>query len=110
MEDAPAVESACRDPEIPRWIPWAPRPYSRTDAETYLRECLESGDDRYPFAVVDSKTDELLGAIDMGLNSQRYRGNIGYWVVAGARGQGVCMRALRDSVMFALLPGELVEE
>ena len=106
FEDAPAVERACQDPEISRWIPWVPRPYSRADADTYLQGCLESGDERYPFAVV-AETGELLGSIDMGLNSQRYRGHIGYWVAAEARGQGVCTRALRLLARWALEELEL---
>jgi RimJ/RimL family protein N-acetyltransferase len=38
----------------------------------------------------------------MGLNSHRYRGHIGYWVAAWARGRGVCTRALRLLVRYAL--------
>jgi len=102
MEDAPAVEAACRDPEISYWIPFVPSPYTRADAETYLRGCIESGDERHPFAIVDAETGELLGSIDMGVNSTGYRGHIGYWVAADARGRGVCTRALRLLARWAL--------
>jgi RimJ/RimL family protein N-acetyltransferase len=51
--DAPAVAVACRDPEIPRWIPFVPSPYTDEDARRYVRDCMEAGDDRYPFAIVD---------------------------------------------------------
>jgi RimJ/RimL family protein N-acetyltransferase len=95
MEDAPAVEAACQDPEVSHWIPFIPRSYTREDAEGYIRTCLESGDDRYPFAIVALESDDLLGSIDVRLNSERYRGHIGYWVVAHSRGRGVCTRALR---------------
>jgi RimJ/RimL family protein N-acetyltransferase len=161
IEDAPAIEAACQDPEISYWIPFVPNPYTRDDAETYLRGCIESGEEREPFAIVDSETGEVVGSIDMSVNTMR-TGHVGYWVVAGARGGGVCTRALaalarwafeelelqrlelitdpdnaasqrvaekvgfrregvlrshlqhrdsrrRDSVMFSLLPGELVE-
>jgi len=37
----------------------------------------------------------VVGAIGMGVNSMNYRGRIGYWVAASARGRGVCTRALR---------------
>ena len=33
--------------------------------------------------------------IGLGVNSMNYRGRIGYWVAAPARGRGVCTRALR---------------
>jgi len=94
-DDVDAVLDACRDPEISRWIPFVPSPYTREDAETYLRLCIGSGDERHPFAVVEADTDVLLGSIDMRLNSQLYRGHIGYWVAATARGRGVCTQALR---------------
>jgi RimJ/RimL family protein N-acetyltransferase len=161
MDDAPGIVAACQDPEIPYWIPFVPTPYTRDDAETYLRACIDGGEDRQPFAIVDAATDELLGSIDMGVNTMG-TGHVGYWVAAGARGRGVCTLALaalarwafaeleiqrlelitdpdnvasqrvaekvgfrregvlrshlqhrdgrrRDSVMFSLLPGELVD-
>jgi RimJ/RimL family protein N-acetyltransferase len=102
MEDAPAIEAACQDPEISRWIPWIPSPYSRADAEAYLEQCLEGGEGRHPFAIVDPEKDDLLGSIDMSVNSQGYRGHVGYWVAASARGHGVCTRALRLLSRWAL--------
>jgi RimJ/RimL family protein N-acetyltransferase len=107
MEDAPAVVAACQDPAISYWIPWVPRPYANEDAETFLRGCLESGDERRPFAIEDAETGELLGSIDMFLNGERYRGHLGYWVAGPARGRGVCTRALRLLVAWALESLEL---
>jgi RimJ/RimL family protein N-acetyltransferase len=95
MDDAPAVFSACQDPSISNAIAWVPWPYTREDAQAYVRECVESGDDRYPFAIVDAETGELIGSIDMSLDAQRHRGHIGYWVAEPARGRGVATRALR---------------
>ncbi len=102
LEDAPALTEACQDPQISRWIPFVPQPYTPEDADEYLRECVESGDERYPFAVVREATGDLLGSIDMGVNSLRYRGHVGYWVAAHARGQGVCTGALRLLARWAL--------
>jgi RimJ/RimL family protein N-acetyltransferase len=102
LEDAAAVEVACRDPEIPRWIPWVPSPYTREHAEAYVQACLEAGDERLPLAVADAETGEVLGSIDLQLNSHRYRGHVGYWVAAPARGRGVCTRALRVLSSWAL--------
>jgi RimJ/RimL family protein N-acetyltransferase len=95
MDDAPAVFAACQDPSISNGIAWIPSPYTREDAETYVRDCVESGDDRYPFAIVDVETGEFLGSIDMHLDAQRHCGHIGYWVARPARGRGVATRALR---------------
>jgi RimJ/RimL family protein N-acetyltransferase len=95
MEDAPAVFAACQDPAISRWIPWVPSPYTRGDAEAYLQGCIDSGDERHPFAIDDVRTGQLLGAIEMRLDGQRVRGHVGYWVAAPARGRGTGTRALR---------------
>jgi hypothetical protein len=35
--DLEAVVAACRDPEIPRFIPFVPVPYDRTHAEAWLQ-------------------------------------------------------------------------
>jgi RimJ/RimL family protein N-acetyltransferase len=141
-----------------------PSPYTEEDALAFIRgESPTTSDDSVPehsFAVTIDGS--LAGAIGMTVNSMSYRGRIGYWVAAGARGQGTCTRALgllsgwaleelglqrlelitdpenvasqrcaekvgfrregvlrahlrhpdgriRDSVMFSLLPGELVD-
>jgi RimJ/RimL family protein N-acetyltransferase len=105
-EDAPAVAEACRDPEIPRWIPFIPSPYTDDDARTYVQGCIDAGEDRHPFAVVDAERDSLLGAIDMRVSPLR-SGHIGYWVVRDARGRGVCTSALRTLCRWALDEVEL---
>jgi RimJ/RimL family protein N-acetyltransferase len=102
MQDVPALTAACQDPAIAHWIPFVPRPYTREDAEAYVRACIESGDERHPFAIVDAESGEVLGSIDMGVNAHSYRGHIGYWVAAPARGRGVCTGALRLLVRWAL--------
>jgi RimJ/RimL family protein N-acetyltransferase len=107
LEDVDAVAAACRDPEIPRWIPWIPVPYSREHAETYVQQCLEAGDDRYPFAIADAATGGAVGSIDLRLNTHFYRGHVGYWVAAPARGRGVCTAALRVLSGWALQEFEL---
>lgn len=101
-DDVDALTEACQDAAITHWIPFVPRPYTRADGEAYVRACLESGDERQPFAVVDAGSSELLGSIDMGINAHSYRGHIGYWVAAPARGRGVCTSALRLLSRWAL--------
>ena len=100
--DVDALTAACQDPEIARWIPFVPRPYTRDDAEEYVAGCLGSGPERLPFAIVDDETGALLGSIDLRLNEHRYRGHVGYWVAAQARGRGVCTSALRALTRHAL--------
>lgn len=100
-DDAPGVAAACRDPEIARWLPFVPSPYTDEDARTYVSGCMESGDDRFPFAIVDPGSDKLLGSIDMRVNAMR-TGHIGYWVAPDARGRGIASTALRTLSRWAI--------
>jgi RimJ/RimL family protein N-acetyltransferase len=107
LDDAPAVVVACADPEIARWIPWIPVPYTRAHADAYVQQCVGAGDDRYPFAIEDAETGVVVGSIDLRLNLHGYRGHVGYWVAAPARGRGICTRALRVLSSWALVEFEL---
>lgn len=108
LDDVDVVAAACSDPEIPRWIPWVPVPYTRDHGEAYVRSCLDAGDDRYAFAIADAATGDVVGSIDLRLNSPHgYRGHVGYWVAAPARGRGICTRALRSLSSWALEEFEL---
>lgn len=103
--DVDAIRNACQDPEIPRWIPVIPQPYTEESAHdfvTWSRETLERGS--YSFVIVDAGTGELLGAIGMSVNALMKIGHIGYWVAAPARRRGIASSALR------LLSGWALEE
>ena len=96
-DDVPALVAACNDPEITRWIPVIPSPYTEEDARAFIggtsRAVPEYTVPEHSFAV--TRDDALAGAIGMSVNSMNYRGRIGYWVAASVRGRGVCTRALR---------------
>lgn len=155
-DDVPALVEACNDREIVRWIPLIPSPYTEADARAFVG----GGSEDYSLAI--TRNGDVVGAIGLGVSGPGYRGRIGYWIAAPARGAGICTRALRllsrwaltdlglrrlelitdpdngasqrvaekvgfrregvlrshllhpdgrlrDSVMFSLLPGELVE-
>ena len=85
-DDVPALVDACNDPEITRWIPVIPSPYTEEDALAFVRgEVLApTPSTRSPsLATTRSSARSALG-----VNSHDYRGRIGYWVAAPARGHG----------------------
>lgn len=107
-DDAGAIHAACQDPEIPRWIPIIPQPYTEERAREFVawsRERWEAGD--YSFVIVEGGSGELLGAIGMGVNQRMKIGHIGYWVAAAARRRGVASGALRVLAGWALEKGGL---
>ena len=103
LEDAPALVEACNDPEIERWLPVIPSPYSEADAQTYIdqsRESWEKGDS-FNFAILDAETGRLAGSISMRV--KRFStGHIGYWVAREARGRGIASEALRILCRWAV--------
>jgi RimJ/RimL family protein N-acetyltransferase len=102
FEDVEAVTAACQDPEIPRWT-FVPSPYTREDAEAFLRISAEeqaAGKSAH-FLAVDAD-DRLLGSFSvMELDREPGFGEIGYWVAAEARGRGVATRGVRLLTQWA---------
>lgn len=94
----PALVAACNDPEITRWIPVIPSPYTVDDALAFVR-----GEFRpLEHSLAITLDGVLAGAIGLGVNSENYRGRIGYWIAATARNHGLCTRALRLLSRWAL--------
>jgi RimJ/RimL family protein N-acetyltransferase len=99
--DLEAVEAACADPEIARFIPFVPAPYSRADAESWLQMVEQEwheGDGR-TFAIVDDKRDpSFQGVVTVRL---REGGGVGYWLAPWARGRGAMAASVRAVVEWA---------
>jgi RimJ/RimL family protein N-acetyltransferase len=84
--DLDAIVEGCRDPDVPRFIPFVPIPYTEDDARAFLadvREAWRTTPER-TFAVVDAVTDEFLGIVTVRL---REGGSVGYWLKREARGR-----------------------
>lgn len=95
--DLPGLVLACQDPEIARWTR-VPSPYDESDGRAYLHQRYEStrAGLSAPFAIVDADDDQLLGSISlMRFAWEHARGEVGYWLAAGARGRGHTTRAVR---------------
>ena len=90
-DDLAALVAGCNDPEIARWIPTIPHPYTEEDARAFLRG--EVGPKHEALAI--ELDGQVVGGIGIGLNSYGYKASIGYWMAASARGKGTCTRALR---------------
>ena len=90
-DDVPAIVEGCNDPEIARWIPTIPHPYTEEDARAFLRGEVTPAHEAMAIEVAG----RVVGGIGMGLDSHGYRATVGYWVAAAERGNGICTRALR---------------
>ena len=103
-DDVTALVVACNDREITRWIPVIPSPYTEADAVAFVRGEVGSAPE-HSFAI--ARGHDLVGAIGLAVNAMNYRGRIGYWIAAPARGHGLCTRALRGLSRWALEDLEL---
>jgi RimJ/RimL family protein N-acetyltransferase len=96
-EDAPAVCAACQDPEILRWIPMIPRPYTLEDARAFVSGEADLGP--HQFAIEEDG--RVVGSIGLRVNDSG-TGHVGYWCTREARGRGVVTRALRRVCAYGL--------
>jgi RimJ/RimL family protein N-acetyltransferase len=98
LADIPAVAAACDEAEIARWMHQIPTPYGEADARVYIRSTQAAwlaGTGAF-FAVVDSASGELAGAIAIHLTDPELENvEVGYWAAARARGRGLTTRALK---------------
>jgi RimJ/RimL family protein N-acetyltransferase len=96
-DDAPAVFDACQDPEIQRWMPIIPRPYTMADALAFVRD--EIGFGPHQFAVVWEE--RVVGSTGLRIG-QNETGEVGYWCAPEARGRGIIPRAVRLICRYAV--------
>ena len=101
IEDLPAIVAACQDPELSRFIPGFPSPYTEANARTWL-DARPGPDKARTFLIVDGSSGDLYGAIEVRLGGT---GSIGYWIAAEARGKGIATRATRLLSSWALKLG-----
>lgn len=96
VADVDAIVAACQDPVIQRWTT-VPVPYLEKHAREYVEMNTVTGwreGKGRSFAVVDSVTNALLASIGLGMWDPATKiGEVGYWTVPAARGQGVATRA-----------------
>ncbi|MFJ2032628.1 GNAT family N-acetyltransferase [Streptosporangium sp. NPDC087985] len=105
-DDIASIVRACADPEIARFIPAVPVPYTRDDALFYLKTAerlWESGG--ASFAVADAGTGEWLGNIGLKALDPRGNGEVGYLIAPWARGRGVATAATRALTEWAFTHG-----
>src|SRR5262245_32143437 len=104
--DVDAITAACQDPDIPRYTR-VPSPYTRADAEAWLRTDAEgwASGTSGSLLIVDAADERvLLGATGLhGIAEDRSTAEVGYWIERSVRRRGIATRALRLVSRWAVL-------
>jgi RimJ/RimL family protein N-acetyltransferase len=106
IEDLDDLMAGCNDPLTQRFLPQLPGPYTVEDARWWITEGApaQSTAEGVANAIADPATDRLLGGGGVAVRGPG-TGEIGYWVAAWARRQGVATAAARQMTEQAFARG-----
>lgn len=106
--DIDAVLDACQDAQTRRWVP-LPDPYTRKDAEFFVRDYVPHGEASGRFTVWAVRIDEhpLLGIVEVRRDEAAGSASVGCWLAPSARGHGYMHEASERILGYALDPAGL---
>ncbi len=103
-DDADDVLAASRDPELLRWMPWAPAQTRHTAMEWCTTHAHVDPARGVNFAIVAG--DRLVGSIGLGrADWADGRVEVGYWIGPWARRKGYAVEATRAAAAYAFEKG-----
>jgi len=108
MDDIDDLIGACNDPDIVRWLPLIPHPYTEEVARWWVEEGAPAAwrEGGASFSIFFPGTQKVLGGIGMSNPIPgRHQAEVGYWVAPWARAQGVATRATRMISRWAFASG-----
>ncbi|MEV4461497.1 GNAT family N-acetyltransferase, partial [Microbispora sp. NPDC049633] len=93
--DADQIARACSDPDIARFIPFVPSPYTRDDALAWITKAVPAAWENggADFLLADPGTGEVLGTAGLKPPDRFGVTEVGYWLAPWARGRGVATAA-----------------
>jgi RimJ/RimL family protein N-acetyltransferase len=101
--DISTLFELCQDPAIQRWVP-IPSPYSRADAEFFVRSYVPHGELSRTYATWVIRSAEgapLMGSIELRIDATPGSASLGCWLGADARGHGTMTAALNSVIDHA---------
>lgn len=100
VEDAERVAELLQAPEIEANLANLPWPYTRDDAQAYLRASV-TNDDACDWLMA-TPADGVIGSIHLSITPRHRRGYLGFWVGRPYWGNGYAPEAIRAVIEFGL--------
>jgi len=107
--DIPDLIEGLNDLNVSRWLAFAPHPYTREAAESWLTYCTqlsEKGPDRdnYQFAIELKSEQKVIGGVSL-IRVSRLHGTAGggIWLNARYQGHGYGTEAFGEKIRFAFV-------
>lgn len=105
LTDVPMLFEAARESVATAslWLPWCHEGYSFEESEVWVRSQVQAFKEGSEYAfVILSESERFLGGCGLNaLDLPNARANLGYWVRASARGQGIATEATRLLIQWA---------
>lgn len=83
------------------WLPWVDETTSVADTERFIREMSRKRADGEEYGFEILHRGDLVGAIGLRVIVPIAEAEVGYWLSAGAEGQGIVSRSTRALLRFA---------
>ncbi|CEK18660.1 acetyltransferase, ribosomal protein N-acetylase [Chthonomonas calidirosea] len=102
LSDAPEVQRLASAPEIADTTSNIPHPYPEGAAEAWIagHTAQIAAGTTYPFAIILREGETLVGAIDLRVECDHHRAEIGYWIGVPYWRQGYATEAVRRVIAF----------
>ena len=96
------------DPEFAKYLPHIPQPFTRADAEAFVRQNIEEPWDELPtFAIV--LDDHVIGTVNFTINAAKRTAMLGYAIARAHWRRGIATEAARAAIEWAFATHDLVE-
>ena len=100
--DASLVAKLAGDKRVVEMTESIPYPYESSMAVSWIKDHQKQREDglNYIFAIRLRENEELIGCINIDLNTKHNRGYLGYWLGYEYWGKGYCTEALKRIIKF----------
>lgn len=107
LNDVDDLVEGLNDIEVAKWLAFVPHPYTITDAEKWVRYCIENSNEEnrgnaYHFAIELKSSQKIIGGVSVDkINRHQGTAGGGIWINAKYHGLGYGSEAFGKRIEFA---------